>query len=204
MAVDPVSVGLGLAGIAGGKSARKNERRAIKGQEQLNNFLLSIMKDIYARGQAYDPARETDSAVKYAGDVTRQNLEQSLRGLNARFRAAGGSPTGDTEFQVKAQGMTNRVTDPLRAFAAERKAGEFFRKLQALQAAFGAPTGQMLSTYGNLAGYYGQQGGMGAGLGLLGQGLQGLFGGGGGGAAFDPFGLGEGASSTSSGRRRPY
>lgn len=187
MAVDPISAGLGVVSMLGGKSARKSADKAAGRAASLNKFLEGIARELYARGKAYDPSADTAASADYAKKQTADTLQKALGNLNAEFRAAGGSPTGDTEFRVRAQGLTNRVTDPLRAFLAEQKANEFWKKNQALMAAFGAPNGQILQTYSNMANNSNGNAGMMGGLGLLSNGLSGLFKGIGGGGAPDPW-----------------
>lgn len=99
----------------------------------------------------YDPHFSDQAAAQYAGEVTQQNLKTALGNLNAQYRAGGGSPAGDTEFQVQAQGLTNRVSDPLRAFLANQEASVFPRKLAAYQAAMGAAPGDISGAFNNAA-----------------------------------------------------
>lgn len=176
MAIDPISAGIGIAGLVGGKKAQKRQAKALKGQERLTRLLAGAVEEMLARARAFDPAQSTQEAVDFASSTTQNTLEKGLRNLGAKLRQGGATPGSDTEFRVRAQGFTDRATDPLRAFIAERKANEFFLKQQAFAQALGAPTGNILQSFGNMS-----QGGFdpSASLQLLGKGLGGLFGGGG-------------------------
>ena len=148
---------MGVMGLLQGAKSRKAGDKALNSATGMNKFLEGIMRDLYSRGQAYDPSVETQTAVDYSAGVTQSMLERALRSLNAQHLAGGGVSGGDTLFNMKAQGITDRAADPLREFAAMMKSQEFARKNQALMAAFAAPTGQMSSTYFNIANARNQQ-----------------------------------------------
>ena len=154
MAVDPISVGstvLGGAGLFNGKrqqsEARKYQNQAAEALGEERDFRNRIRKI----AMDYDPSKETEAAVDYASKVTGDTLTKGLLDTNARFKAAGGDPTGDTRFNVSTQGLTNRITDPLRAFVANRKGNEFQQRINAFQVALGAPVGQFADTYSRLS-----------------------------------------------------
>lgn len=149
-----------------------------------------FLDKIGAFANGYDPMQSDQAAVDYAAKTTGAALKNALAGLNAQFRAGGGSPTGDTEFRFQEQGLTNRITDPLRAFIANQAATGPQRKVAMWQAAMGAPPGDISNAfdsasrmsammgqqYMNQANMFGQQGA--GSLDMLGGALQQIFAGG--------------------------
>jgi hypothetical protein len=136
------AIGLMNSGRQADRAADLQERGL-----KLTDMQAKALKEIFGEVKGHDFGADTKEAVDYATEVTGDTLSKTLSNLNAKFRAGGGSPSGDSEFQVQAQGQTNRVTDPLRAFAANTKSNEFMRKLQALQMAAGGTPGQVANSY---------------------------------------------------------
>lgn len=178
MPVDPISLGLGGLSVIGGKNASKKRDKYNAKAGKVADWELAVKKHLVGMAEGHDYGADTGIALNYAGDVTRDNLSRALRNLNAEYRSGGGQPGADSEFNVRAQGMTNRVSDPLRAFAANMKANEFTRRMNAIIGAAGAggPAGQIAQTYFNMANSYNPN--IGGGLDML----AGAFGGN------DPFG----------------
>lgn len=154
MAVDPISIGSTVLGGAGLFNQKRQQSEARKYQNQAADALgeeRDFRNRIRKIAMDYDPSKETEAAVDYASKVTGDTLTKGLLDTNARFKAAGGDPTGDTRFNVSTQGLTNRITDPLRAFVANRKGNEFAQRLNAFQVALSAPVGQFADTYSRLS-----------------------------------------------------
>lgn len=153
--------GLGaLAGIFGGRRKSGYERR----QESLLDRQRQIADIIMRLAQGYDPEAETESSVDYARNVARKTIADAIGMLNQRYRVAGGSPGGDTNFAIDMQRTIDDPLNSLARFSAERKAGEFARRLSAYQSAlssFAAPQAGLsnLNQYDYQAGdkspYYG-------------------------------------------------
>lgn len=139
-----INIGGGLLGGILGKRTNPYEQAAAE-QMRKQNALSDIIRQM---AQGYDPAQETTASVDFAQKRSERTLQNALAGLNQRFKAQGGSPTGDTNFGYAQQRTADDVLNPLAVFAAERKAGEFARRLAAMQAAMG--TGQM--AFGNAMG----------------------------------------------------
>lgn len=161
-AIPAISVGLGALGLLqANEHARKQgnlqnqalaqQQAAINSAEAGNKPVVEALAEMLAMARKYDPGRETQIAVDRASEVTENTLAKALGGLNARYRAAGGVPGLSSEFNVKAQGLTNRVTDPLREFVANQKVNEFAKKLAAFQAVNGGNPGNLAANYFNAA-----------------------------------------------------
>jgi hypothetical protein len=159
---------------------------------------VAAIRKMFGMAQGYDPAAESRDASNHASDVTASMLHRALGNLNADYRAGGGTPGNSTEFNVNAQGLTDRIADPLREFAAQQKASEFSRKMAAYQAATGAPIGQVGNSYSQFANSMLQgagampQGDASGSMNLLSSALMQLLGGhGGGGSAGNTSGIGD-------------
>ena len=174
MPVDPISLGLGGLSLIGGKNASKKRDKYNAKAGKVADWELALKKMLTGEAMNHNYGEDTATAVNYAGAQTQDTLTRALRNLNAEYRAGGGQPGADSEFNVRAQGMTNRVSDPLRAFAANMKANEFTRRMNAIIGAAGAggPAGQIAQTYFNMANSYNPN--FGAGLDLLAGGLGGI------------------------------
>ena len=184
--VPAIMGGIGL--LAANEQARKQRSQINssldlqrEGLEQAKYAQEPIIQSLYKMlelAKGYNPAKETDIAVSRASEVTGDTLEKALRGLNARYRSGGGTPGNSSEFNVRTQGMTDRVTDPLREFIANAKANEFAKKLAAFQAVNGGNAGNLASNFFNAAQFSANmadkfQPNYGASLGLLGNAIQG-------------------------------
>lgn len=156
MPVDPISLGLGGLSLIGGKNASKKRDKYNAKAGKVADWELALKKMLTGEAMSHNYGEDTATAVNYAGAQTQDTLTRALRNLNAEYRAGGGQPGADSEFNVRAQGMTNRVSDPLRAFAANMKANEFTRRMNAIIGAAGAggPAGQIAQTYFNMANSY--------------------------------------------------
>lgn len=122
------------------KSARNAGNSALKPT-------LAAQQDIYGLAKAYDPHAEDQKAIAGANQNASQVFQQSLKGLNGNFLNAGGSPTGDTAFNVNATNAGNRAIDPLRAFTTQLLSSESQRKADMYGRVFGAPAGQIANSY---------------------------------------------------------
>ncbi len=122
----------GVAGLFGaGGASREQEgyyREAARGLRRKNAALDRMSRE----ADAYDPAKEDQTAVDYASGVAGDTLRRGLRNLNADFVAGGGSPTGDTLFRTKESDLAARATDPLKAYAANAAGTRFQRRMGAL------------------------------------------------------------------------
>src|SRR3990167_191891 len=118
--------------------------------KETSNIQLDALKELSGIAKGYDPSKQTDTAVEYAGDVASKRLDTSLRSLRTMY--GGGDPFGDSEFQVSAQRATNDALDPLKSFAANEKANEPMKQAAFWQAILGAPVGQISDGYFKAAG----------------------------------------------------
>lgn len=186
-----ISVGLGALGLLQANDQARQQRDAVNSANDLQAQALAqakyaqepIIQALYKMlnlAEGYDPGKETDIAVQRASDTTQHTLERALGNLNAKYRVGGGTPGLSSEFNVRAQGLTDRVTDPLREFIANQRANEFAKKLAAYQSVNGGNPGNLASNFfqasqlqSNLSQMY--QPNYGGSLGLLGNALQQLF-----------------------------
>lgn len=171
-------LGAGLASIGGlleGSNAASGQRRRMSNADRLQAEALQLERDRYNRllplfdqqlagfkrmnrlgdviaglAEGYNPRRETDQSVGYASKVAQNALETGLRNLNAGIRSEGGIPGRSTEYRVNSNAIANNALGPLQEFAANRAANESTRKIQMLQAAAGAPLGQVGDILGSL------------------------------------------------------
>lgn len=123
-----------------GNAARNAGNAAIKPQNDAQNALLGL-------ANSYNPQQEDQKAIAGANQNATATFQQSLKGLNGNFLNAGGSPTGDTAFNVNATNAGNRAIDPLRAFTTQLLSSESQRKADMYSRVFGAPAGQIANSY---------------------------------------------------------
>lgn len=147
-----------VAGVASQAEAQRKAQRAQQEQldlqrqgltaaEEANKPATESLAEMLRLAKEYNPAKDTDAAVSYASTKTLDTLQNALRGLNASYRAGSGVPGLGTEFNVRAQGLTDRVADPLREFAATQKANEFAKKMAALQMVNGGNAGNLAANF---------------------------------------------------------
>jgi hypothetical protein len=149
--MEGVGAALGIIGMIQQKQQQDKQNDLIKKGMKMDDAIkgrvnegLGELQDL-ARG--YDPRAETTAAIADASKVTGDTLERSMRNLVAEYSKGGGIPGLSSEWNVKTQGLTNRVTDPLRRFAAERAAGDTQRKMNAWSQAIGAAPGNFGDSY---------------------------------------------------------
>lgn len=168
---------LGGIGLIESSKQQKKQTKAVKKASDASAELSAIQKEaldkLKAIASGYDPGQETEQAVGYASDVANANLQKALRGLRVTY--GGGNPSGDTNFHISAQRAANDVYDPLKAFAADRKASETARLASMWQSILGVPVGQMADSYWKTAAMT-PGGDSSASLQLLAQSLPKLFG----------------------------
>lgn len=150
-----------------------NSNKQANAARSAGNQMLAPQKaaqtDIYNLAHNYNPAAEDQQAISAANQNANLTFQKSLGDLNGNFLSAGGSPTGDTAFNVNATNAGNRAIDPLRAYTAQLLSTESQRKADMLGRVFGAQAGQIANTYFQQAN--GAQGDAGNALGLFIQGL---------------------------------
>lgn len=144
-----VNVATGLMGLGGSGRASRAQEAAMREAARVNGLRANGLERLLRLAGQYDPATEDQAGLDYAGRLTEDTLNRSLKGINQEFRNAGGNPTGDTLFRAKVQGTTDRVADPLRAKAADLATTRTARKAQMLSGALGSG--------GDIAGSYLQQ-----------------------------------------------
>lgn len=187
-----ISAGAAVAGVASQSEAARKAANAQRDQlalqqkgldaaQEANKPVTEALNEMLALARGYDPSKDTATSVDYAASKTADTLANVLRGLNASYRSGGGVPGLSTEFNVKAQGITDRVADPLREFAATQKANEFAKKMAALQMVNGGNPGNLAANFfaasqnsGNMASQY-NPAAMGYSLGALSDSLSRLF-----------------------------
>lgn len=138
-----IQLATGLAGLFGGK--KKDPLAGLK-KQYLNDY-LSRQKTIWDRANNYDPMKETRTAIQFGQESAGRALSNASMGLNQRFKNAGGSPTGDTNFSLNLQRSADDILNPLKMLAAERASNTFSLKQQAMSAAMGAPPGAIADAY---------------------------------------------------------
>lgn len=140
---------LGAVGLMQSNKQQKKQTKAITKASDAQAELSAIQKEALDKlrsiAEGYNPGKETDAAVGYASDVAGANLDKALRRLRVGY--GGGNPSGDTNFHISAQRAANDVYDPLKAFAADRKASETARTAALWQTILGVPAGQMADSY---------------------------------------------------------
>lgn len=134
----------GLGGLFGGR--KKKESQESRMRRQMTRQQLQAIMEMLNTARAYDPAKEAQSAVDYSSRVTEQTIKNALNSLYASW---GGDRAGDSEFAVRAQGVTDRAADPLRAFAAERMSRLTPDKIQLLSSLVGLNAGGLLKNISN-------------------------------------------------------
>lgn len=132
-------------------NAEDLDRRRLELEEPLLRRQADIANILFNLAENYNPQGEIDRDVDYASKKTQQTIEQALRNMNAEYRSSGGTPGDSTEFNVRAQGMTNDIADPLREYAARMQGSATQRKIAAYQSAIGAPAGSMGDVYRSLS-----------------------------------------------------
>jgi hypothetical protein len=171
-------VGIGALGLFGQNEAQKQQAEYMRSAARFNDLRSGLFGDAAQIARNYDPAKEDRYAIDMAGDVAADKLGKSLKSLNQDFAVAGGSPTGDTAFRVRAQGAANRVADPLKIYAAQLASTETQRKAGMLGSVLGMG-GDIADNYLKMASAYetNPQGAMS----MMGAGFASMLGGGGGG-----------------------
>lgn len=133
-----LSIGSGLLGAISGANANRQAGRTMAAAEREARERAATQARMRQIAEGYDPAAETERAVRFANEMGGAQLERSLGEMNARFARLGGDPAGDTRFRLDTAGEARRIFDPIREFAAMQRAGETGRKLQAFQVALGS------------------------------------------------------------------
>lgn len=139
-AIPAVAGLLGGGGQQAGPQMTREQRRAQKAQLDALMRMMNLAK-------GYDPQKENQEAIDFAGKQAQSSVQNALSNL---YQGWGGGQGGDSEFAVRAQGVTNRATDPLRAFAAEKASNLTADRMRMYQAV----TGQSLGSLGT--GYFQQ------------------------------------------------
>lgn len=144
-----LQAGLGLVGML--DSAGRNRQADRYAAEAARSAAedAAWKRKMRAIAEGYDPAAETEAAVKYASDRAGMAAQQSLGKLNSTFRKYGGQPGGDTNFRFASDQEMRRVMNPLAEFSANQKSQETARKMGIYQAALGGP--DMTGTYMGLS-----------------------------------------------------
>lgn len=165
-----------ITGALGALGSNQKNRQAEEMMRMAKHFMetkgMGFDQAVFA-AMNYDPLQEDAAGERYAMDSANRQLNGEMRRLNNIFKNGGGSPTGDTAFNVSAQGAADRVMDPLKLMMANNRSTATARKISALT--------QALGSGGNLAGDYmalasGSRSDPSGSLALLGSGLEGLFG----------------------------
>lgn len=138
---------LGGLGLFQQSQQAKAQSEAMRKATKPAEIQALAMKDLLAQGERYNPHEEDKLAIQSSNQNALQLLQQQLGALNGGFIGSGGSPTGDTAFNVNATNTANRVLDPLKMFQAQLASTETSRKMAALSPVLGAPSGQMANSY---------------------------------------------------------
>ena len=143
MAVDPMTVIKGVSAAAqlvsglGGLFGRRSRRASEAETMQMENARLrnDMAKRLAEQALAFDPVQAADKQTEYARESTAKTLRDELISLNTDFRNAGGSPMGDTLFNVRGADITRRRADILKQISAEAIAQNEIRKVNMLNQA---------------------------------------------------------------------
>lgn len=177
---DILGIGLGLLGLdqQNDEANRRNslEERGMAVQEAVANPQIEALKRLLSLAQGFDPMAEGRAGVEQAGRETQQNIQAALRGLNTDFLTGGGTPGQSSAFNVRAQKMTDDAADPLRAYLARAYSNPTEQRMNMFMRVLGSAPGDLAGNYFKMAGQH-QPDYSGA-MGLLGQGLGNLVGGG--------------------------
>lgn len=155
----------GIAGLIQGMG-RNKQAAAMQAAAQRN---LELRNQLQQMGNAwasnYDPRTEDKAAANYASGKVGRDIGNSLKGFNAEFRNAGGSPGGDSLFNVNVNNLVKSQVGPLAEWMANQASTVTMRKLQALGMASGMDQG-LAGNYMNLS--QGMQTDLGPAMGLIG------------------------------------
>jgi hypothetical protein len=122
------------------------QRDAIKSAKDADAPLAEARRKLLELANSYNPGAENQAAYDFANQRAMQSAENGLKNLRAQFMAGGGSPAGDTEFNVRTEGLLRDVMDPLRAQLMSMKAGETAQKAAMYQTVAGIPMGNLAQT----------------------------------------------------------
>lgn len=175
-----LSFGTGLLGMGqeNEQADRQSalEERGLRLQERLSEPQIKALERLFGLASGFDPIAEAQAGIQQAGRVTQENIDSALRGFNVSQAAGGATPGQSTAQHVRAQSMTDRAADPLRAYLAEKLSNPTEQRMQMFQRVLGsAPSGNLADTYFKLASQH--QPNYGGSLGMLGSGLEGILGG---------------------------
>jgi hypothetical protein len=138
---------LGALGLYQQSQAAKKQSDAISKAQKAGKFTEASQGRMFQLAENYDPVKSADVAIGRAREVAGHTLQKNLKELRGNFVSGGGDPAGDTEFNVRAQDVTNQVMDPLRDFIAKTRAAADMQKIGAYQAVAGVPIGQISQNY---------------------------------------------------------
>lgn len=160
-----IGLGLGAAGLLSqheqqrratnqaNKANDYNDRAVSLQEDQYYNYLKPTLEKLMSLSNSYDPVAEGAAGVNQAKRTTEETIQNALKGLRADYAKGGGVPGQSTEYGVRAQGMTNRAADPLRAYLAEAMSNPTQKKIQMMMSVLGqAPAGGLTNAYFNAAG----------------------------------------------------
>lgn len=177
--MDPLSIintGVGLAGMLGIGGPKKSaaQKKYEAEQARIAGLQAAGYEDALARARAYDPVAEAQGTVKLAEEQAASTLSQSLRNLNARFKASGGYAGQDTLFNASNQSIARDVSNPLKAVLAEAQGNATQKKIAMLMSAVGAGNSVMGSLEQVISGQQSPQRDLSGSISMLSQGLGGL------------------------------
>lgn len=160
----------GVAGLISGMG--RNKQAGAMNAAALRNLEMRNQLQGQANSWAmnYDPRTEDAAGANYATGKVNRDIGVGLKGLNAQFRNMGGSPTGDSLFNVNVNNLVRSQVGPLAALLADQASSITSRKLAALGQASGMDQG-LASNYMNLGQMY--QTDLGSSMGLIGSAIDG-------------------------------
>jgi hypothetical protein len=145
-----LNVASGIAGLVGiGGKSKKKSRYELMAEKaaQTNLHDREIASSIASK---YDPKAEDKLAFDDANRTATESVKQGLDQINTDFKNSGGSPTGDTAFNVNARDLVRRTFDPVRSQMYQQSATRSARQVALLGAASQAG-GSSFSEYMSLA-----------------------------------------------------
>ncbi|MFA7347303.1 MAG: hypothetical protein WCZ86_06050 [Desulfurivibrionaceae bacterium] len=142
----------GLAGLFGIGAPRKSaaQRQAEEQAARTAALQNSGFTQALELAQKYDPVAEAQGTVQLAEQQAGKTLSDSLRALNARFKASGGNAGQDTFFNANSQAIARDTMNPLKSLLAEAQGNATQKKMAAILSAVGAG-GSVMGSYLNVA-----------------------------------------------------
>lgn len=164
----------GLLGLLQGSRGASLQNQYMQDGINSLNLQNQAQQHLYDLANTWNPVQEAQAGIGNASRVFQSALGTGLGNVASQFAGAGSAPGASSEFNVRGQDVTNRVSDPFQAYlaqvesnATQQKANMFADVLK------NAPSGNLANSYFNAAGQYGQN--FGPSLGNLSSSINSIF-----------------------------